>query len=506
MAAVGLAILPVGASVVPAHATGLSEAYNSQTDIDFRQGLQIRLAWTGDYEGSFDGVIGPNSLRAIRDFQARHGFEPNGIISDQMLSQLVSQSDAVQNGLGVAFAEDAATGSRLLIPFNRVVDQGRTEVGNLWRSEDGRIEVETVRIADTGQTLPGLFDVLNRQTETRSVSSSAFSETSFKVFGTDSGRQYMMRFEVGSEDGTDVRGFSISYDPAVASEIEPFLTVASELFEPFAADPREPLVASREDKPFTTMLRNRRETAEPDGRYAMAYADPTQPNMFAIPPIDGRMASNQRDPSDVAFDMAGSGFAVSEDGWVLTNAHVVRACNAVLVSGYGRVTDRVVDTQNDLALVKVDGHFEAPLAIAADKPRLGEDILALGFPLRSILADSLNVTRGNVSSLLGLMNDPRYMQISAPVQPGNSGGPLVDLAGRVVGVVTAKLNAVAIADATGDIPQSINFAIQPNAVSAFLDENAIEYRTADAGAELTSVPDAVASVKDAILPVLCLDE
>ena len=104
------------------------------------------------------------------------------------------------------------------------------------------------------------------------------------------------------------------------------------------------------------------------------------------------------------------------------------------------------------------------------------------------------------------MNDPRYLQISAPVQPGNSGGPLVDLAGRVVGVVTAKLNAVAIADATGDIPQSINFAIRPDTVTTFLDKNGVDYLTADPKAALVSVPDATAMVKDSVLPVLCLDD
>ncbi|MEN3791541.1 serine protease [Fulvimarina sp. MAC3] len=485
----------------------MAEAYNSQTDVDFRQGLQIRLAWTGDYQGSFDGIIGPRSLRAIRDFQARHGMEPNGVISDDMLVQLVNKSDSVQNRLGVAFADDALTGARMLIPFNRVVDSGATDVGNLWRSEDGRLEVETVRVADTGQTLKGLYDVLMTETDTRSVSDSEFTPNWFRVSGVDAGRHYLMRFEVGSKSKFDLRGFSVSFDPAIDDEVKPFLTVASELFEPFALEPRQPLLASREDRPFSAMVERHRAASEPrDGRYALAYADPSQPNMFAMPPAEGSAAFSERNPDDVDFDMAGSGFAVSKDGWILTNAHVVNACNAVLVSGKGRIIDRMIDSENDLALVKVDGRFEKTLKVSADKPRLGEDILALGFPLRSILADSLNVTRGNVSSLLGLMNDPRYMQISAPVQPGNSGGPLIDLAGRVVGVVTAKLNAVAVADATGDIPQSINFAIEPNAVSKFLDANAVKYEAADAGASLQSVPDAVAEVKDAIFPVLCLDE
>ncbi|MEP0509533.1 MAG: serine protease, partial [Aurantimonas coralicida] len=73
-----------------------------------------------------------------------------------------------------------------------------------------------------------------------------------------------------------------------------------------------------------------------------------------------------------------------------------------------------------------------------------------------------------------------------------------------VGVVTAKLNAVAVADATGDIPQSINFAVRPDAAVAFLDRNAVAYKTADASLPLESVPDATAAVKDSVLPIICV--
>ena len=114
------------------------------------------------------------------------------------------------------------------------------------------------------------------------------------------------------------------------------------------------------------------------------------------------------------------------------------------------------------------------------------------------------MTRGNISSLLGLMNDPNYLQISAAVQPGNSGGPVIDLAGRVVGIVTAKLNAVAVADITGDIPQSINFAIRPDVAARFLEENNVAFVAADTDAALESVPDATEKTADSVVPVLCL--
>ncbi|HEY9058038.1 MAG TPA: serine protease [Aurantimonas sp.] len=498
LAGIALAVAPLAPLAAVAQVSELSIAYNSQTDTDFRKGLQIRLAWTGDYVGAFDGSIDAASLRAIRDFQARHGMTPSGVIDEAMLGLLIAQSDEAEMALGMTLVDDAATGARAALPLALVRDFGATEVGNLWRSSDNAVEIETVRIADTGQTIRGLFDVLSVPTASRSVSDAEFGGAWFVLRGQEAGRSYVMRF---AGRAGDLRGLSISYTASEAARMAPYAVVASNLFDAFAGEPLPPLVASNEANPFSSMLARKRDVDAPDARYAMAYSDPARPHLFEIP---GETASAAIQPDAQQFDMAGTGFVVSRDGWLLTNAHVVKACEAVLVGDLGAASQTIIDPANDLALIKVDGALGEPLEISAGKPRLGEDILALGYPLRSILADSLNVTRGNVSSLLGLMNDPRYLQISAAVQPGNSGGPLVDLAGRVVGVVTAKLNAVAVADATGDIPQSINFAIRPDAAAAFLSANGIAYETADPSEPLVTVPDATAEVKDSILPILCV--
>lgn len=499
-AAMTLAATPVMSYAPVAQASELTAAYNQQTDSIFRKGLQTRLAWTGDYVGAFDGNIGPASLRAIRDFQARHGMAPTGVIDEPMLQLLVELSDAAQQGLGMMLVDDAATGVRMPLPLTLAKDRGPTDVGNVWRSAGDGVEIETVRIADTGQTLNGLFEALSEPTDSRTVTYATFEDEWFVVTGKEADRSYYMRF--AGRDG-DLRGFSISYEFAEAPRIDPYVVVASNLFEPFAGEPQPQLVAGNEPNPFSSLLARKRDdgigTAS-DARYAMAYVDRDQPNLFEVP---DETAPGEEPPA-LAFDMAGSGFVVSRDGWLLTNAHVVNACTTVLVGKRDVVTRTIVDHENDLALIKVDRAIGVPLEISTEKPRLGEDILALGFPLRSILADSLNVTRGNISSLLGLMNDERYLQISAPVQPGNSGGPLVDLAGRVVGVVTAKLNAVAVADATGDIPQSINFAIRPDAAVAFLEANDVAFSPADPDEALASVPDATAEVKDSIFPVICV--
>jgi len=97
------------------------------------------------------------------------------------------------------------------------------------------------------------------------------------------------------------------------------------------------------------------------------------------------------------------------------------------------------------------------------EPRVGDQVATYGFPYSGVLSSSGNCTLGYVTSLSGIQDDTRFLQISVPVQPGNSGGALVDMSGSVVGVVVAQLNAVA-----KSVPQNVNFAIQPSFVMNFL--------------------------------------
>jgi S1-C subfamily serine protease len=138
------------------------------------------------------------------------------------------------------------------------------------------------------------------------------------------------------------------------------------------------------------------------------------------------------------------------------------------------------DTANDLPLIKVETH---PIAFASLRSgvRLGEGVAAIGFPLARLLATSGNFTLGNVTAVAGLGDDTRILQISAPVQPGSSGGPLLDYSGNVVGVVEGKLNAITVATITNDITQNVNFAIKINVVTNFLDANGVAYTAGSLG-------------------------
>ncbi|HET8920279.1 MAG TPA: trypsin-like peptidase domain-containing protein [Xanthobacteraceae bacterium] len=207
-------------------------------------------------------------------------------------------------------------------------------------------------------------------------------------------------------------------------------------------------------------------------------------------------------PSDSGklVSVSGSGFVVSRTAHIVTNNHVVTDCVGDIhgnLVGQAPVKLRVVSTdeENDLALLQGTKKFkEKDIAtIRASAVTSGDQVVAIGYPLHGLLTSDLTVTTGIISSLAGLHNDTRFLQISAPVQPGNSGGPLHDSSGNIVGVVSAKLDALRMVKATGDIPQNINFAIKTGALRDFLDNSAVPYQTADAGSEMKTADIASAA-------------
>jgi hypothetical protein len=179
----------------------------------------------------------------------------------------------------------------------------------------------------------------------------------------------------------------------------------------------------------------------------------------------------------------GTGFFVSAQGHMLTNAHVAGECQRIaVVMETGRANAQLVrkDERNDLALIKVDVPGAVAFARFRAQPsiRAGDDIVVAGFPLPTVLQNGLNITTGNVSAMSGLGGNIALMQITAPVQPGNSGGPLLDMSGNLVGVIVSKLNAQRVAQTTGDIPQNVNFAVQGAVARLFLEAGGQRYTEA----------------------------
>ena len=188
----------------------------------------------------------------------------------------------------------------------------------------------------------------------------------------------------------------------------------------------------------------------------------------------------------------GSGFFVSKLGHIITNEHVVRQCGSVTVGDNAneQVTASVleIDKRNDLALLRISSTQMAsvetkslisklglklvPLAseglFKSEDVELGEDVLVAGYPYGDIFSNSIKVTKGIISSNIGMGDDRGQFQMDAAVQPGNSGGPIYDENGNIVGVVISQLDKRKVEKAIGSLPENVNFGIKASTVRQFL--------------------------------------
>ena len=176
----------------------------------------------------------------------------------------------------------------------------------------------------------------------------------------------------------------------------------------------------------------------------------------------------------------GTAFAVSSAGHALTNHHVINGCTEVKVAGREGIAKVITsDSVNDLALLQLPGKTKDIASLNPDpgKLRQGEDIIVFGYPLEWALSSGGNITPGTLSALTGLGNNTNQIQITAPIQPGSSGSPVMDKKGDVVGMVSMKLSDSKMAKATGQIGQNVNFAVNGQTVKTFLDANKVPYKT-----------------------------
>lgn len=200
---------------------------------------------------------------------------------------------------------------------------------------------------------------------------------------------------------------------------------------------------------------------------------------------------------------SGTGFYVNSNGKIVTNHHVVDECSQIKVNGEVAVLD-FKSKEFDIAVIHSNHHNSntAYVKFSPNSARLNSDVTVAGFPYNGIL-DSLNITRGAVSSLKGIGGDAKYIQISAPVQPGNSGGPAVNQFGNLVGVVAARISASKVVELTGSLPENINFAIKTAILKLLLDSNGIDYHVGEITERISPV-DLADNLSKSVVLIDCL--
>ncbi len=201
--------------------------------------------------------------------------------------------------------------------------------------------------------------------------------------------------------------------------------------------------------------------------------------------------SNTKIPNQPQIHSLGTGFLFGSSGYILTNYHVVRSANSIQVkfkNGEKTAAEVVTtDRQNDIAFLKpqrIPNIKTINLSLGdSSLVRLGDKVFTLGYPITTLLGENLKYSDGVVNSLSGVGDDPRVYQISVPIQAGNSGSPLFNEKGEVVGIAVSSLDAAKTFQLIGSIPQNVNFAIK----SIFIKNL------------LTMLPDALISHRDLYL-------
>lgn len=417
--------------------------------------LPILLIATGHYNGMSTGEFGRRIFRGVLKFQAAIGSPQTGYLTSDQLARLRIAGYGAMSAWGMAEVVHPLTSAKIFVPKRAAPLQDYTRRGFSFDAYDKSVSVDFSFFSASESSLELLYAKLGAAGGPRKVDYKVIRPAFFAIAGSVADRGFYTRYQLARGG---IVGFTTSWDLARIERGDRIANLMSNLF-------------------FVDLTGGVPDTSQVALPPPPVYVPPP----MAAPPA---AAPAPAPPSVVAAPKpetprggSGSGFFIAPKR-LLTNAHVVEGCSTVTVAvGQAKAAGRVIakDKTNDLALVDTDAKSET-MAKLRSGVRLGEDVAAFGYPLNGFLATNGNFTRGGITATAGLRDDSSQLQISAPVQPGNSGGPLLDESGNVVGVVVSKLKVLQVAAITGDFPQNVNFAIKASVAQTFLETNRVRRR------------------------------
>jgi S1-C subfamily serine protease len=187
---------------------------------------------------------------------------------------------------------------------------------------------------------------------------------------------------------------------------------------------------------------------------------------------------NKPQPESSKGISTGTGFFISDDGYVLTNSHVIEGSTSISIILNGKSVSATLvdhDPSNDIALLKVDKSVKGLPIELKKKTKQGTEIAVLGYPNIGLQGNEQKATFGYINANSGIQGDTRYFQISSPIQPGNSGSPMVNEQGIVIGIASASLNQTAAIETTGTLAQNVNYAVKVAYALPMLISHSVEY-------------------------------
>jgi serine protease Do len=453
-----------------------------QLTLDNRVRLQILLTAAGYWQAVPNENFSGRIFDAIARFQSENGFVPNGIIDTAQFGRLIASGAPLLNQWVFRKVRHPTQDGYIWIPTGLGLVAEQIPTGLKYSDPRGRLSMtfDYFESFDLHRSFEALAtDLIGKGSKI--LYSKVYQNDFFVVSASNDKTDVYVRYHQTWEGGL---GFSLYWDHnAIDMHVERIATlISASLWSSMSGAPTtDPFVVSANNELISSA-----QSPVPITNSALTSPPPAAP---APPPASASNAPSASSPAspkppDTGGGTLGTGFYIDREGLVLTNAHVVNGCAQILVAtekGTFAPAQLIArDQTNDLAVLRTN-NSPSRIAHLRSSIRLGENVEAFGYPLAGVLATSGNFTLGNVSALAGLRDDSRYLQISAPVQPGNSGGPLLDQSGNLVGVVSAKMDALKMMIATnGDIPENINFAIKSSTAATFLQTNNIKYESAEA--------------------------
>lgn len=469
---------PIGAGV--GRIQGSFDARN--LDAEERRALQGALALSGDYVGLLDGDWGRGSQKALEDWSRRETGRNRPRLDD--LAPLIAALDRelAQNRWQVVRSTSRDTS--YLFPDALLRPDPSTDDEN-WASDDGQfgLMIATGTAADAG--------VLHQMLLDDAVSDPA----PYHVEEED-----WLATAVDLADGTHVLARSErarwGFETLVVLATDQYLPQMQLLMASYRRGPQEALVLPPGGVLAGLDLGQTGAGAGDDGTMVQPKLEPDD---------DTSEGPDGTTPPAGDASSSGTAFYVAP-GVLVTAAHVVRGCREMRRIDGLPLDVIAADDDLDLAVLTAAEASEDWLDMGtADLPRLGEPVTALGYPYLGNLGQGLTVTGGNVSALKGIDGGEGEIMISAPVQPGNSGGPLLNAAGAVIGVVVARVDDLAILEETGTLPQNMNFAVPSPVLSRYLADAGVSLPEGrgEAGDLRSGIPDRIAR---SVVAVLCYGE
>ena len=434
--------------------------------------LQAALAFSGDYVGLLDGAWGKGSQRALEHYSLRTIGSDKPRFQDVLPILQAFEEERLLSGWEIFYSE--GTNTSYAYPFKILIPDSNPDVIKFTTTDDSLSVV--MDFANLAGTL-SIHEYLLRESLSYPERYQSLKPSRLiTAVGLPNGLTAYAR-----SDNIDTGFVTITIIAAeehktrvalMAGSIQRGQGLALEL-------PKLGLLAGMIQ--LTVAKQNLPAKAEPQ---------PTEDPTPAVPI-----------PS-VALAGTGTGFFINNTD-IVTAAHVVSGCVRLTLKDGSPLMLIASDADHDLAVMSSSKRSNTWLELSADvNAHLGETVTALGYPYLGTLGQGLTVTSGNVSALQNIDGSTDTIMISAPVQPGNSGGPLVNARGAVIGVVVSRVDDLAILENTGTLPQNMNFAVRNNTLTDFLHGAQVLFPAATGeGFKLDEgVPDSIAQ---AVIPIYC---